>query len=291
MIKCPHCESSIDYLSTSCNTCQSILKNKDGIFIYIKKSDFTNDGFKASYFEKLENIEASSFWFSFRNKLILYFIKKYIVTFNSFMEIGCGTGFVLSDVHICFPSSQLYGSEFFLEGLAIAKRRVPSAIYLQMDARHIPIKNEIDVIGAFDVIEHINEDVLVLNQIHAALKSNGFLLLTVPQHNWLWSKVDEYACHKRRYNAADLRHKLEKAGFHILRSTSFITTLLPVMLISRYLQRNKPEIDPTRELNIPRWLNTIFGAVLSIEMAIIRTGINLPVGGSRLVIAQKVSTP
>ena len=81
-----------------------------------------------------------------------------------------------------------------------------------MDARNIPFESEFDVIGAFDVLEHINEDTEVLAQIYTALKAEGLMLISVPQHPWLWSSLDEYACHVRRYTALDIQQKIEAAG-------------------------------------------------------------------------------
>ena len=146
---------------------------------------------------------------------------------------SCGTAYVLSGVAKKFPQAALNGSEIFLAGLGFAAARLPGAKFMQMDARVIPFDNEFDVVGAFDVIEHIKEDEQVLSQIHASLKPAGLMLLTVPQHAWLWSAADEYACHERRYAASDLHLKVKAAGFQLMRSTSFVSVLLPAMMASR----------------------------------------------------------
>ena len=143
-------------------------------------------------------------------------------------------------------------------------------------------------IGAFDVLEHIEEDELVLKQIQQALRPEGVLILTVPQHRWLWSPVDEMACHVRRYSATELKEKLASAGFEIIRSTSFVSILLPAMMASRLVQIAPTEPDDLRaELVISAPLNFLFEKVLGIEAALIRCGLNFPLGGSRLVVARK----
>jgi SAM-dependent methyltransferase len=161
---------------------------------------------------------------------------------------------------------------------------------MQMDARSIPFENEFDVIGAFDVLEHIKEDEKVLAQMCMALKPEGLMLLTVPQHAWLWSPIDEYAFHERHYAAPDLHQKIEAAGFRVIRSTSFVTTLLPAMMISRFLQKkvSDKKFDATAELKISPWLNALFSRLLGAELALIKRGFNFPVGGSRLVVARKI---
>jgi hypothetical protein len=87
--------------------------------------------------------------------------------------------------------------------------------------------------------------------------------------------------------ASELHRKVEAAGFSILRSTSFVSILLPALAVSRILPHLRPNFDPLRELNISRISNVILGEMLSVERWILRQGISLPVGGSRLLVAQK----
>lgn len=248
-----------------------------------------NIGFKAHYFKELADLEERNFWFRARNKLILWALHKYSPELKSFLEIGCGTGFVISAISKRFPEARLSGSEYFEEGLVYARQRVPGAEFTQMDARRIPYESELDTIGAFDVLEHIEEDEVVLQQIYKALKPGGIVFITVPQHRWLWSAVDEYACHVRRYDANELNNKVCNAGFYIIQNTSFVSTLLPAMYLSRLLQRNKmnKSMGTMAELRINPILNKIFEWLLNFELILIRAGIALPVGGSRLLIARK----
>jgi len=184
---------------------------------------------------------------------------------------------------------RLSGSEYLEEGLVYARQRVPTVTFTQMDARCIPYESELDGIGAFDELEHIKDDEAVLQQMYKALKPGGFAFITVPQHHWLWSAVDEYACHVRRYDANELHKKVCKAGFEIIQSTSFVSMLLPAMYLSRLLQRNKMDVslDTMAELRINPILNKLLEWLLRFEFALIRVGVSLPVGGSRLLIARK----
>ena len=248
-------------------------------------------GFKSSFFRDLAALEDRNFWFRSRNKLILWALGKYGASFRSFLEIGCGTGYVLSGISKAFPDRELFGSEIFTTGLSFAAKRLTTARLIQMDAREIPFVEEFDVIGAFDVLEHIKQDDEVLVQVHQALKPGGMILVTVPQHQWLWSKVDDHACHVRRYSAGELQRKLETAGFKILRSTSFVSILLPAMIVSRlsWWRKTLESSDGMDELMISPWLNAIFGYMLGVEYWFIRFGADLPFGGSRLVIGIKAA--
>ena len=290
MKRCFSCNARYASSVRNCPNCGYTPAVVDGFDSYAP--DFAHDGggFKSNYFSDLANLEEANFWFRSRNQLIMWAIESYCQNFQSLLEIGCGTGYVLSGVSKRFPHSTLYGSEIFIAGLGFAHARLPSAKFMQMDARNIPFENEFDVIGAFDVLEHIKEDEEVLTQICAALKPEGYMLLTVPQHAWLWSSVDEYAFHVRRYAAAELHQKIEAAGFRVIRSTSFVTTLLPAMMISRFLQKkvSDQQFDVTAELKIPPWLNSLFSELLSAELALIKRGVDFPVGGSRLIVARKI---
>lgn len=248
-------------------------------------------GFKAHYFKELAEFEAGNFWFRARNNIILWALQKHSPELKSFLEIGCGTGFVISAISKWFPEAKLSGSEYFEEGLIYARQRVPSVEFEQMDARSIPYESEFDAIGAFDVLEHIKEDESVLQQMYKALKPVGFVFITVPQHSWLWSAVDEYACHVRRYGANELHEKVCSAGFEIIRSTSFVSTLLPAMYLSRLLQRSKTDmnIGDVAGFSANPILNKIFEWLLNFELTLIRVGVSFPIGGSRLLVARKRS--
>lgn len=288
MKRCLTCQNTFPSNQQVCPLCGSSPEIIDDFEAYAPHLAHGGGGFKASYFSDLATLESANFWFKVRNEVILWALTKYFPQFAQLMEIGCGTGFVLSGIARTFPHARLCGSEVFSAGLKFASDRLPSAQFMQVDARSLPFFEEFDVIGAFDVIEHIDRDDLVLEQVFAALKFGGIVVITVPQHPWLWSQADEFACHQRRYARGEMERKLHAAGFKLLRSTSFVTTLLPVMLASRMLQKRRTDkFDPMAEFKIGRALNTAFGLLLKLELSGIKRGLNYPMGGSRLLVASK----
>lgn len=98
--------------------------------------------------------------------------------------------------------------------------------------------------------------------------------------------MDEAACHVRRYSAKELENKVKAAGFEIMRSSSFVSLLLPMMVVARLVQR-KPATDAAAELRINKQLNWLFRKIMSIEFKFIQLGVNFIFGGSRLLIARK----
>ena len=288
MKQCLACNAIYATSIRECPKCGGTPAVVDGFDAYAPEMAHDGGGFEAGYFSVLADLESANFWFRARNRLIIWALKTYAPRMSSYLEVGCGTGFVLSGVANAFPEATLSGSEIFTAGLAFAANRLPSVRLMQMDARKIPFVDEFEVIGAFDVIEHIAEDVEVLQQIHKALRPDGCVVLTVPQHAWLWSSVDEYARHERRYSASELHSKLTLAKFRVVKSTSFVSSLLPLMMISRMAPKQSGSpFDPLAEFRINPLFNRILENLINLEIAGIGLGLNYRAGGSRLVVAKK----
>lgn len=235
-------------------------------------------------FAKLNSSEAGHFWFEPRNRLIVGLLNRYFQAATSFLEIGCGTGFVLSAVATSRPWRDLVGTELQPEGLAFARTRLPAAELVELDARAIPFHSRFDVIGAFDVIEHIEEDAEVLARCYDALKPGGGIIITVPQHQWLWSEVDALSGHVRRYSRAELVAKLQAAGFDPLFVGSYTFALLPLMLASRMRKRDNNNLAD--ELALPPPINAVLRIILEAEVTATLRGIRWPAGGSLVAIAR-----
>jgi SAM-dependent methyltransferase len=285
---CFSCDRVFASDTWKCPDCGWGPAQENGFLSFAPDLSRTNDGMNPGDFEQLQALEAGHFWFKSRNKLLQGAFGRCFPDATSFLEIGCGTGFVLSGLRQNFPALQLAGSEIYTNGLRFAEKRLPGVNLFQMDARRLPFDLEFDVIGAFDVLEHIDEDELVLAGLFRAIRPGGGLMLTVPQHRFLWSSVDEYACHKRRYTRAELVQKIERAGFEVLQVTSFVSLLLPLMLLSRW-RRDRPGtcFDPLVEFKIGRLANGILGRVLGLERAMISRGVSFPAGGSLLLVARR----
>jgi SAM-dependent methyltransferase len=243
-------------------------------------------GFEPSYFAELARIEPESFWFRARNRLLVSAFRRHFRSATSLFDVGCGDGFVLAAFQNAFPELRLGGAELFAEGLELARRRLPDAELIQVDARSLPYEEEWDVAGCFDVLEHVEEDERVLAKVHRALRPRGGLLLLVPQHRWLWSDADRIAHHIRRYSRRELVAKLRAAKFELLSATSFVSLLLPALALGR-LRRLRPE-DVARQLRPPKPVNAALERVLDFERFLIEGGLSLPIGGSLLVAARKM---
>ena len=284
---CASCGQGLSGSAWACERCGWRASEQDGIAVLAGAPAAHAAGFSPQEFGTLHALEQDYFWFRGRIRLILWAFERYAGDCKSFLEIGCGTGSVLAAIARARPDLAVWGSEAYIEGLQFARSRVDCARLLHMDARHIPFADEFDAIGLFDVLEHIEDDQAVLSQVARALRPRGKLLITVPQHRFLWSPADEHACHVRRYARAELVQKVEHARFQVLRCTSFVSLLFPLLLISRLLRRQR-EVDPLAEYRIPGVVNRLFDLALSAERIAIRLGASLPFGGSLLLVARRM---
>lgn len=286
---CSKCDTRFESSSWVCPVCGHKPPEVNGFPELAAEFADSSDGFHPEYFEQLASLETGNFWFQSRNTLIMLLLRKHAPALESFLEIGCGTGFVLSGIASAFPFATLAGAEIYSTGLIYAAHRVPGAQFMQMDARDIPFESHFDALGAFDVLEHIQEDSIVLAQIYRALKPRGALFLTVPQHPGLWSRQDERACHIRRYTATELKQKVSSAGFDIVDTGSIVSLLLPLMWFSRrFGNAGKAACnDPMAELRINSVANLVLNLVMRMELFFIRIGIRFPAGGSLFLVARK----
>lgn len=275
--------------SWKCTKCGWLPNSTDGVVKFAPHIEGANDSYDPAWFAKFAKLEEGNFWFKSRNRCLQWLFKKHFDSQATYLEIGCGTGFVLKMVTEKFPYWQISASEAHVEGLKFANQRANGkATLLQIDACDIPFRHEFDVVGAFDVIEHIEDDVRAISEIKSALKPGGYFVVTVPQHMVLWSVFDEIGCHYRRYSRNELENKLKQHGFNICTSTSFVSMLFPAMLISRFLSQRKAQtFEIMDEFKISPIINKILELIQSIELLSIRAGFRWPFGGSRIIVAQK----
>lgn len=285
---CLACQKTFAGNTWECPICGDMPPERGGFMAFAPALAEQNDGFNPDTFQRYAAVEAGHFWFVGRNDILRDCMLQYFPGAINILEIGCGTGFVLASTRLTFPEALLFGSDIFTEGLSYAKQRVPSASLFQMDACHIPFRNEFDLIGAYDVLEHIEDDEAALGQIYLACQPGGGVLFTVPQHRWMWSSTDDYAHHKRRYTRSELQGKVERAGFKVEYVSSFVTLLLPLMLASRLLQKSAAASDQMDAgFKIGKLANKILASVMKVERWLIALGMSFPLGGSLLVVARK----
>jgi SAM-dependent methyltransferase len=256
-----------------------------------------HESYDPRYFEPLFATEDRHFWFLARNRVITRLAANVLPVDSKgrILEVGCGTGFVLRALENEFRSIQVTGMDLFLEGLRFARRRVQSGL-VQGDLAAPPFEGGFDLVGMFDVLEHIQEDREVLSHLFKLVKPGGSLLLTVPADPNLWSYFDVASHHARRYAMADLREKVQSAGFVCEFSSPFIALTYPVLRFQRLLM-NRPGSDDLKiandqaeeDLKIVPVVNEIVKWVLYLEAGWLARGNRLPFGSSLVMQARRPS--
>lgn len=253
-------------------------------------------GYDPVFFDHLARIEDKHFWFRARNNLILALVRRIsssLTPCNLMLEVGCGTGNVLRALETACPNCTLVGLELWFEGLKHARSRSHASL-IQADLRQLPFGKQFDLIGMFDVLEHIDDDRGTLALVQSNLRLGGKVLLTAPAHQGLWSYFDEAACHCRRYSEKGIRRRLEDAGFEVEFLSQFMASVFPVVWAHRKLNRPghgvKSAQDRVRdEFRLIPVVNGILTGLLYLEAKWIGRGHSLPIGTSLVVVARKIA--
>jgi SAM-dependent methyltransferase len=240
-------------------------------------------------------VEDGSFWFKHRMDCIHAVIRQFPPA-GTLYDIGGGNGYVAAAL-------QAAGTDVALlepgHGARNALRRgVHKVICATLeDAGLSP--HSLPAAGAFDVVEHIQEDVAFLRSIHARLAPGGRFYCTVPAFGSLWSDEDRHAGHARRYSRATLVQALQDAGFTVEFTTYFFTWLtLPVLLFralpSKMRLTNRAKIgtiEATRaDHELPRLLRGLIGRAHAWELGRLARRQPLPFGTSLLCVARARDT-
>jgi SAM-dependent methyltransferase len=284
---CPECSHGFASAAWQCPACSWSASVQRGIVSI--SGDMAVEGFEESLFTVLSEVEQTHFWFAARIQLIKWVLDQYFPHARSFLEVGAGTGHVIRALQQHRPNMRCAAVEPFRAGLQVASARGSEVEFVQADAMQLPYSAEFDVVGAFDVIEHIEDDQHVLRQMASAVVPGGGVIVTVPQHRFLWSGFDDLAHHHRRYTRRELVGRLRAAGLDVTRVTSFVSLLLPAMLASR-ARRAAPggrRLDPADEFRISPFANRVAAAVMRGELLLLRSGISFPAGGSLLAVATR----
>ena len=184
-------------------------------------------GYDPHFFETLEKVEDRHFWFLGRRAVILAALRRAVpdLSRRRLFDVGCGTGGLL--IHFLRSGLALAGAcDVYPESLCVVRRRLQLPLVLVDLGREPPLGPGHDLLGLFDVLEHVDDDVAMLRSLLAGLLPGGVLVLTVPAHPSLFDEMDELAFHRRRYTRRSLRSALEQAGFEVRLLSHFMAPLV-----------------------------------------------------------------
>ena len=239
-------------------------------------------------------MEDTSFWYRHRNRCILNAIRACEFD-REFYDIGGGNGITAKllqdngfDVTLVEP---------YETGVRNAEARgVRKTIHTTLEEFR-PAGPLLKGIGFFDVLEHIENDRMFLQQVHNLLAENGKLILTVPAFQSLWSDNDVQLGHFRRYRTSQLETLLASCGFKVYYKTYFFSILwIPMWLlrviqnIIGFRQKNPRQKKQAEHLSARPFMSKLLQLPLSWETGFIGKKKMIPFGTSCMMVAQKKSS-
>jgi len=231
-------------------------------------------------------LDKSHWWFVGRRKLLNHLLASLNIPRDSLIiDIGCGVG---SNISLLGSLGlNLIGIDMDLYGLSLAKKRFPNIPLVNGDLLKLPFKsNSFYCVIATDILEHLDQDHIGMEEINRVLKPGGANIITVPAFKFLWGIQDVIGMHHRRYTKKGLLKLLEGQEFRIMKSSYFNLFLFFPILAARYLIRFfKLKVESENEINIPL-INFILKSVFLFEVYLLKY-ISFPIGVSIFCIAKK----
>ena len=184
-------------------------------------------------YEQMAELDERHWWYRARREVLASLIHRLALPPRDgrILEIGCGTGHNL-------PMLAQFGHVDALELDEDARHHAKKRLGREIMSAPLPELAGVpdlqyDLIGAFDVIEHIDDDQAAIASIASKLKPGGKFVMTVPAHQWMWSAHDVVNHHKRRYSKAALKRLIEGSTLRLERIGYFNSFLFPVAVAER----------------------------------------------------------
>jgi SAM-dependent methyltransferase len=183
---------------------------------------------EATEVRKLAQLEDGHWWYRERRHLLAKAIAG--LTPGRALDVGAAGGGntrVLRD-----HGWQAVALEYGADGAEVAAGRgLPT---LRSDATSLPLAdNSLDLVVAFDLLEHLHDDDAAVAEVHRVLRPTGTYLVAVPADPRLWSDHDEAVDHVRRYTRPGLVDLLERGHFRVESVQSWNVLLRPVVAMRR----------------------------------------------------------
>jgi SAM-dependent methyltransferase len=228
-------------------------------------------------FNTLQAMERS-WWYRGRARVVSAALRNVGVR-NAQRILDFGSGFGGMYDALATIGKNVYAFEPDREAEIESKKRGYTAIYPTAEQA---LAQQYDLIGLFDVLEHIEKDRDFLIAAHAALAERGTLAITVPAFQFLWSEHDVSHHHFRRYTTARLREDLHATGYEIAYIGYWNMILFAPAYLARMLNRSGES-----SFGLPKIIDAILYACVCIEAFFIRY-IPLPFGVSVITVARKI---
>jgi len=239
----------------------------------------------------MHHIEHSYWWFVGKQFLVKTILKAFSFDgsrHEKILDIGCGTGIILK---VLESFGLAYGMELSWEAIRFLRQRDLNLIARSDANQSLPFKNNtFSAITCLDVLEHVDRDITLLKEMVRVCKPMGYIVVTVPAFDILWSPHDVALHHKRRYTRKQMLENISRLSCTVIKASYYNTILfLPILVVRKlkqFFSRNK-HAQSDFFMTLPDWLNTAMTLLFAVEIYCLRF-FSFPFGVSLLLVLQKL---
>jgi SAM-dependent methyltransferase len=232
-------------------------------------------------------VEDAHWWYAGRRRIIASFLEGICKDLETsrprILDVGCGTG---ANLELLTEFGEVEGVDISQEALSFCRERGFTNVR-HGAAERLPFADgSFDVVTALDVIEHLDDDLGSLKEIHRVLRPGGRVLLFVPAFMFLWGVQDDVSNHRRRYRLKELQEVVRTAGFEVERATyANLTFFAPILFVRTFMRAARLRPPSEFKINVPAF-NGVLGSIFGAERFWLRH-LNFPFGVSALCVARR----
>ena len=236
-------------------------------------------------YAEMYELEDRHWWFRGRRKLIWALLGLAdLGPGPRLLDAGCGTGRNLVEFGGLGPATGMDPSE---DAVEYCKKRGLANVRCGV-LESLPFESEsFDLMLACDVLEHVYEDSVAINELFRVADRGAVLVVTAPAYRWMWTEHDVQLHHFRRYTLGELKRRVSVAGWNTVHATYFNSILLPGISAARAVSRLTPRRGHTDLDRTPGSLNGLLELPLSLEAGMVARGVRLPAGVSVALVCKK----
>jgi len=247
------------------------------------------------YYKEYYHLERNHWWFRARLEIIESLLQKKILDSGKekikILNAGVATGATTTMLE---KYGEVTSLEYDKDCCEFLKTNLNMEV-INGSLTELPFQDDTyDLVCAFDVIEHIEDDSTAVSEIRRVLKQDGFIYLTVPAFNFLWSHHDDVNHHFRRYTIGNLSQVVSKNKFNLKHKTYFNSILFPpiflMRMFSKLLPKKKQDDSTGSDFELFKTsglINKIFFWLFRKERWFLSKNIRFPFGVSLLLIGKK----
>ena len=236
-------------------------------------------------YDRMRLLQENHWWFRGRRSILTQLIGALELPKPAqVLEVGCGPG---GNLTMLRRFGDVVAMEPDEESRAYAADRMGVRVEAGFLPDDLPFAAEsFDLVCAFDVIEHVDQDAASVAALGRLVRPGGYLATTVPGQPWMWSRHDELHHHKRRYRMGDYRGLFDAAGLKIVTASYFNTLLFAPIAAIRALKMATGSTAADDDAMPPAPLNGLLAGLFGSELLWLKHA-PLPIGVSIVVIAQR----